>query len=126
MQDLILEKTESTPEVNFNVSQGKLLISGRSTPVYPGQFYAPIKNWVEDYRKNPHDTTEYHIMLEYFNTASSKNLLDIFTELMKLQKSGKEVKYFWYAEEGDDDMIEAGEEYENILGISFEFRETEF
>jgi hypothetical protein len=61
--------------------------------------------------------------LEYFNTSSSKCLLDIFRKLESLSKSGKsEIKVIWLYEEEDEDMMEAGDDYKTIVKLPFEIK----
>ena len=63
------------------------------------------------------------VQLEYFNTSSSKCILDVFKKLETL--SGTEVSVKWYYEEDDEDMLEAGEDYEAIIDLPFEMIEVE-
>jgi len=58
--------------------------------------------------------------LVYFNTASSKLILDILMKLEDLHKKGNEVLVKWYFPEDDEDMQEAGNEYADIVEIPFE------
>ncbi|MBQ5513471.1 MAG: SiaC family regulatory phosphoprotein, partial [Bacteroidales bacterium] len=56
----------------------------------------------------------------YFNTASSKLLLDILMKLEQLSEDGNDVLVRWYYPEDDEDMQEAGEEYSDIVDVPFE------
>lgn len=47
----------------------------------------------------------------YFNTSSSKAILDIIDILEKHHKQGGNIKLFWYYEEDDEDIQESGEEF---------------
>jgi hypothetical protein len=58
--------------------------------------------------------------LEYFNTSSSKSLLDVFKKLEDLHNSGKsKVSIHWYYIQEDESMEEAGQEYQLLLGLPF-------
>ena len=61
--------------------------------------------------------------LDYFNTSSSKYLLEIFKKFEK--KSGQELKVVihWIYEEDDWDMRDCGLDYQEIIKIPFEFIE---
>ena len=64
------------------------------------------------------------MQLEYFNTSSSKCILDVFKKLENLHnKSVAEVVINWYYEEDDEDMLEAGEDYQSILKLPFKMVE---
>ena len=65
------------------------------------------------------------MQLEYFNTSSSKCILDVFKKLENLHnKSVAEVVINWYYEEDDEDMLEAGEDYQSILKLPFKMVEV--
>ncbi|MDI9340804.1 MAG: DUF1987 domain-containing protein [Sediminibacterium sp.] len=120
MENLTIKATDDTPEVSFDTS-GVMILSGRSLPEDAASFYNPLLQWLSDYGKsgvtNP---VVFDMKLEYFNTASSKMLLDLFNELESVAKSGVDALVRWYYPEGDDDMQEAGEEYAELVEIRFE------
>jgi hypothetical protein len=74
---------------------------------------------VEDYVSHPSDTTTVVVKLEHFNTISSKSLLDLFKRLKPLMTSEKELVVNWYYEKDDEDLMDAGKNYEHITGIPF-------
>ena len=122
MEDLILEGTAKTPTIDFK-SSGELLIKGRSIPENSIEFYKPLIDWITDYSDNPKENTIVNIQLEYFNTSSSKCILDVFKKLESIDGSSVSIK--WYYEEDDEDMLEAGEDYEAIIDLTFEMIEVE-
>ena len=67
--------------------------------------------------------TKVNIQLEYFNTSSSKCILDVFKKLEAIHKAKHEVIINWYYEEDDEDMLEAGEDYESIIRVPFKMIE---
>ena len=119
MKALIIEKTEDTPNVNFDLSNEKLEMSGRSMPENATEFYKPVLEWMNAYAEDPKETTVFDFKMEYFNTASSKIIMDILVILEEMQENGHEVIVHWNYMEGDDDMMDAGEEYAEIIEIPF-------
>jgi len=118
--NLILEGTNKTPLVNFSLQTGVLELGGKSIPENSFGFYQPLLNWIDEYSQNPQTKTDVKITLEYFNTSSSKCLLDIFRKLSALHQTGKSnVEVFWYYEEEDEDMMEAGQDYESLVDLKF-------
>ena len=114
--------SEKTPLVEFTTS-GELLLKGRSIPENSIEFYKPLIEWIESYSESPNSSTVLNVQLEYFNTSSSKCILDVFKKLETV--SGSEVSVKWYYEEDDEDMLEAGEDYEAIIDLPFEMIEVE-
>ncbi len=125
MDQITIEGTPKTPTVNFDGNTGKVEIKGRSIPENSIEFYKPLVDWLEEYGKNPQPLTEVNIQLEYFNTSSSKCILDVFKKLEAIAKADNEVIINWYYEEDDEDMLEAGEDYQSIIRIPFKMIEIE-
>jgi hypothetical protein len=123
MDILNIPATKSTPLINFNAANGEFEISGKSTHENPVVFYEPILQWLHDYSKTANNHTTLLINLEYFNTSSSKCLLDIFRKMKQITLTGKTVLIKWQYETGDEDMHEAGTDYASIMDLPFEFIE---
>ncbi|MFB6259052.1 MAG: DUF1987 domain-containing protein [Flavobacteriales bacterium] len=126
MEDIQIEGTAKTPEVEFKADEGKMKIKGRSIPENSIEFYKPLIDWIDQYsNEGPDQTTEVNMQLEYFNTSSSKCILDVFKKLEEAKKNGKDITVNWYYEEDDEDMLEAGEDYQAIIDIPFKMIEVE-
>ncbi len=125
MENLKLEGSAKTPSVNFDASAGVLELKGRSIPENSVEFYKPINDWIDNYGKSPKAQTTIDVKLEYFNTSSSKCILDLFKQLESLNGNGTEVKVNWYFEEDDEDMEEAGEDYQAIINLPFKMIEVD-
>ncbi len=122
MEDIRIEGTPKTPSVVFDTKGGSLEIKGRSIPENSIEFYKPLIDWIESYSQAPQTKTILNIQLEYFNTSSSKCILDLFK---KLEAINNEITINWYYEEDDEDMLEAGEDYDAIINIPFKMIEIE-
>lgn len=117
MDILHLEGTEDTPRIILDKKNGIMEISGRSLPEDSTEFYKPVLDWIEAYANDPNASTLFVFKLEYFNTASSKLILDVLYALEDLPG----IKVQWYFHEEDEDMEEAGEEFSELVEIPFEF-----
>jgi hypothetical protein len=116
MENLQIAGSSKTPEITFDASNGILTIAGRSIPENSIEFYKPLLLWMENFGKTTPEQTLLQVKLEYFNTSSSKCLLDIFK---KLETIGGKTQVEWYYEQDDEDMLEAGEDYEAIIHVPF-------
>ena len=125
MENINIEGTPKTPEVKFSGSDGQFEISGRSIPENSVEFYNGILTWLDDYSATPQEKTIMDVKLEYFNTSSSKCILDVFKKLESLKKSGSDVVVNWFYEADDEDMLEAGEDYDAIIDLPFTMKEVE-
>jgi hypothetical protein len=123
MEVINIKGTDDTPNVILDKDAGVFEISGRSLPEDVTMFYQPILDWIDEYAKAPNAKTEVMFKLEYFNTASSKVLLDVLLKYEEINDSGNEVVIKWHYHEDEEDMKEAGEEYEDIVTVPFEYVE---
>lgn len=129
MEPLYIEPTEFTPKVFFDPENSVFEISGFSRPENVIGFYRPILKWLEEYNEKvlslninfDKSILTINMKMTYFNSASSKFLLDILLEFMKFHSKGNKVEINWYYEEGDDEIQESGEEISDMLGYTFNF-----
>lgn len=120
MKKLVIEQTSHSPYVEFT-PKGKLKLEGRSLPENVNTLFNPLIDFV---CKLEVESAVLDINLEYFNTASSKKLLELMKNLEANNKVGS-VLINWHYEEGDDDSVEMAEIYEELL-MRTEFRYHEF
>ncbi|MDX9771075.1 MAG: DUF1987 domain-containing protein [Tenuifilaceae bacterium] len=121
MEALSIKGTHETPEVLFNKNSGEFSISGKSLPEDVKEFYYPLVKWVSEYAKSPNSETILKVKMDYFNTASSKMLLEIFEHFKAMFDAGNKVVIDWYYQEDDEDMQDAGEDYADIVEVPFNF-----
>jgi hypothetical protein len=122
MDTIKIAATEDTPNVVLDPVNNQFEISGRSLPEDVVVFYQPVMQWLEALEKTPIANMTLSIKLEYFNTASSKLILDILLKLEEIFQNGTQLKVIWYFLSTDSDMKEAGEEYSEIVGLPFELK----
>jgi hypothetical protein len=125
MEALVHEATPETPSVILDKEKNQFKMEGKSFPEEARSFYQPIIEWLKDYIKDPNEKTSFNINMEYYNTASSKMILEVLKVLKDLHKNGGEVEILWHYPEDDEDMLEAGEDYEEILQIPFKYVVTD-
>ncbi len=124
-RNFLMKATKSTPYLNLDPSSGLITIKGKMTPENSQQLFQPIMEWLDEYIMNPSLRTQLNIHLDYFNTSSSKFLLDIFRRLEKVNRNDSDVSINWICEKDDFDMIEAGEDYQSITTLPFSIVESE-
>ena len=120
MEVLKLDGTDDTPKIILDIVNNHYEISGRSLPEDVMTFYKPVLDWLQKFAEKPAEKMNLEIKLEYFNTASSKLILDILMKLEDINEKGTPISIKWHYEENDEDMQEAGEEYSELVGIPFE------
>ena len=123
MERLIIEATEDTPAIDFDPGTNELKISGRSLPEDVTTFYQPVLDWLDELESNSGHNCTFYCSLEYFNTASSKLILDILMKLEDIHVEGNnKIQVIWSHDARDVDMQEAAEEYSELVEIPFEVK----
>jgi hypothetical protein len=119
---LIIAHKEDTPSVIFDREQGIFEIGYRSLSENAIAFYEPILNWLNEYKQNPLPKTIFKLKLEYFNTASAKQLAKVFLSLEELSRTN-DVYIIWCYLKEDTDMHTSGIRFSKFLKMPFEFVE---
>jgi hypothetical protein len=133
MNSLIIPATDFTPKVNFIVESGQLEISGVSRPEDVAGFYEEPLHWLgtfeESLLKSGHKYEFQEIrlifQLSYFNSASSKYIIQMLHHIKNLLDKGIDIQIDWYYEEGDDKMMEDGEDLADAVDLEFNYIEME-
>ncbi|MEO1652782.1 MAG: DUF1987 domain-containing protein [Bacteroidota bacterium] len=125
MDSIEISGTSKTPDVKFDNQTGALEISGRSIPENSYQFYEPLLSWLDEYASKPKEKTILTFKLDYFNTSSSMYILGILKKLEKLYSSGHDAEIKWFYDVDDEDMLQTGEDFNQIVKIPFEMVEID-
>ncbi len=122
MEALIIANTKSTPAVHFDPVNHRLTIKGESYPENSFEFFQPVLEWVETYLERLPSGVRALVSLEitYFNSSSSKVLLDLLDTLDEAAAGGKQITVEWRYQEGNDMASEYGEEFkEDLKAVEF-------
>ena len=130
MNKYFLEETEFTPELSFDIENRKFSFKGVSRPEDVFKFYQPAVNWLKELEQNIHTHTDvkYNIQvltiefhLSYFNSSSSKMLLQILEIIKKIQNQGIDISVEWYYDATDEQMYDDGLDLSESTDIPFNF-----
>jgi len=110
MQNLKLEATKYTPEINLDAS-GVISLVGKSYPENTFEFYAPMMDWLEEYfETQPAQKTVVNMEIIYFNSSSSKLFFDFF-DLLDEKSQDHTIEINWIYDEENESAEEAGEDF---------------
>ena len=121
MKKIIIESTDVSPEVIFDVENNVFLIRGKSVVTEVDAFYAPLIDWLENAKNKLDNRIDFVFDLEYFNIFSSKRILFILYKLSDLKKTGVNINIIWHFSIDEDDMKEIGEDFACMVNLPFEF-----
>ena len=123
MEALIIKKTNDTPGIVFDPASNLFEISHRSLPEDANGFYEPVFQWLSEFIDNPLPVVNFIFNMEYFNTASAKQIAKILLYLDKLSQKS-DVTIFWKYKKEDSDMQAAGLRYSKLLNVKFLLQEA--
>jgi hypothetical protein len=112
--------TKDMPEISLN-PDGNIKITGRSMNCNITEFSRQIEEWVNEYICNPAELTRVDIYLEYIDVTNIKFYYTFLKKIESGKSKDKKYKINWYYEEGDEDILEKGEDISLALGIPFNF-----
>ncbi len=108
------------PTVDFNSETGYCLLEGESFLEDTIEFYDPLIQWLEEFTTEVKNPLTFEIKLTYFNTSTSRSILDLLNIIKDYEEDGGEVLINWYYDEDDIDMEEDIEDYMLDTGLEIE------
>lgn len=112
-----IKGTKSTPRVFYDFDEGELEITGKSFPSAPYELYKKMAGMLDLY--NTCDLLKVTVDLDYMNTVSSKHLLEL---LKQAKEKFVNLEIIWIYDINDQDLLEVGYTFYEILNVSFEFK----
>jgi hypothetical protein len=122
MERYFVEATKMTPQIELDPDKKVYSLTGNSRPENPMQFYKPMFDWLNSYFESATEKMTFEVKMDYFNTSTSKILLDLF-ELFEKYAESKDIHVIWYYQSDDEEMQEAGEELLDLVELSHEIKE---
>lgn len=122
MINLEIPATSQTPNVHFDEEAQCLNIIGECYPENISKFSSPIFSWLDNYLENLGEQLfTINIELVYFNSSSSKMLLDLFDRLeIEVSENQKEIVVNWIYDPENESALEYGEEFkEDLTDLTF-------
>jgi len=115
MKKLYIKSSEHTPEIDFNPEINILNIRGASYPENTFKFYEPILEWLNEYFSEIDTEIKVIINFEitYYNSSSSKVLLDIFDIFEEADLENKQIEINWIYNSKNESALETGEDFQD-------------
>ena len=121
MEVIHIIERKDTPQIILNKATEEFEISKKSFPEDAIAFYAPILEWLNKYAQHPNSKTVFTFKMDYFNTASSKQIYKILSVLKIVSKTAQ-VEINWHYNKLDRDMLSSGERYSKLIAdLKFNF-----
>ena len=130
MKIIDIKRTERTPEIILDAEEKIFEIKGKCLPENIVDFDLLVTEKLSNYLRKCFEedsecadnrTFKVNLKLAYFNSAAAKFIADILMVVNNYIRKGYNIKIYWYFQEDDDDMQEAGEEFAEMLEIPINF-----
>lgn len=133
MDNLLIPATDFTPNVSFMAETGHFELSGVSRPEDVAGFYEEPLEWLARFEESVlkseyrYEIKElrFSIKMYYFNSSSSKYIIQMLRHIKNLTDQGFDIRIDWYYEEGDEKMQEDGEDLAEAVELEFNYIEME-
>lgn len=114
------EKTISTPYIMVDEQKGYMIFQGESFPENVVKFYSEVTDWIYRYLKTDFASFTFDCRLIYFNSSTTKLLLDIFSAMDDAAAEGKRVIVNWTCNTYNEIIIECAEAFaEDFRNMKF-------
>jgi hypothetical protein len=111
MENLTIQKTKYTPQIELDVTTGTVSIVGKSYPENTFEFYEPVMQWIGEYfESNAQEQTTVNLEIIYFNSSSSKLFFDLF-DLLEENQDNNKITINWIYDGENESALEAGEDF---------------
>lgn len=117
-------REHTLPIITYDEIKAVVNIKGRSISSEVQEYFNEFLPYFRDcLSKDPKDL-EVVIQLEYFNTKTSKILMDFFGIIKdEVVEKGFNPDVTWHVEKGDEDLIEVVGDYEYLTNIKMKINE---
>ena len=122
MEALIIEPADDIPNIVLDLKNNEYKISGVSTPENAFELYNQAIVWLDNAESEITKPIRFVFDFKYLSSSSHKMVFDILNKLEKMAASGKEVKVIWIYKEVDEDMMELGEDFSELVKLPFELQ----
>jgi len=123
MDPLQTNATPNTPALSCDPAAGGISIAGESYPENAASLFQPLLDWVHGFLTQEghiHQPMVVDIDLKYFNSATSRILMQLFDLLDAAARDGRDVVVNWHHHAHNEMAEEYGEEFrEDLQYLSF-------
>lgn len=130
MKTIKIEETNTSPYVLFDFDNNIYNIKGCSRPEDVVAFYGQLIDWFGNIKANITNELKektaknpmvFKLCYDYFNSSSAKYILDMVMLIDDLFKNGLGVRIEWQYKKEDEDMLETGQEFTDLIKCPIDF-----
>ena len=112
-------EVNTLPKIVYEEMDGTISISGRSISTDANKYFLNFLKYLDDCLQKKPMNLKIDVDLEYFNTITARELINFFNIVKKVKKEDFEITINWYADYDDEDMLDAGEDFQAVTKLKF-------
>ncbi len=120
MESIYIDKTKKTPLINLNLKENIFQIKGPSFSEDIIEVYEPVIKWIDSEIPLLQNELTCELYFTVLNSASHKKIFQILIMLNSYMDDGKKINVKWFYDEDDEDIMEMGEDLNELINIPFE------
>lgn len=119
------QESGTTPFIKFDTEVNAYQIEGRSLAENAMEFYGNAIQWIDEHLKGKKTKAVLAIKLDYCNTSSYLGIAQVLHKFKELNDAGSSFSVKWMYEEGDEDWLEDGQNFQEASDLPFVFEAFE-
>ena len=116
----ISQQETQVPVLFADENKGIFSITGESFPEDCSNFYMPFLERIFNCIQNNERQILIEIKLSYYNTGTSKILMNFLKKIYNYCSEGKQITVKWYCDKNDLEIIQDVEDFELVTGLEIE------
>ena len=121
---IAIKETAFTPSVKISSEDQRIIITGPSRLEDPTPFYENLILVLDENIINFKSRFSIDFKLNYLNSSSSKWLFHILKNVQNRFGTSRRMSINWYYDTDDENIMEAGEVFRNLLNVPFNLIEA--
>lgn len=113
------QKNLPVPHINFNSKEHLLILEGRCIPADPTWYFNALTQLASGYILLQ-GRLRCQIKLEYFNSASTRAMLQFLKMLEEQNQQGASISVEWFYETDDEDSVDFARDLIDLLELPIE------
>jgi len=114
------EKATSTPYVFIDEEKNYMKLEGRCFHENVAGFFKDVNDWLDSYLASDFGTFTFDCAISYFNSSTTKLLLNMLMKMDKYASKEKKIIVNWLTTEDNEIMVECGEDFrEDLNNLQF-------
>lgn len=119
MNKLFHKQTKNTPFIHLDAQKRIFEISGVSFSEDIAEVYKPVLEWVDTNLPKLEGELLCKFHFDVLNSFSHKKIFNLLIKLNNYAQTGKNIKIEWAHDEDDEDIMEMGEDLDELIDLPF-------